>query len=82
VLLGTWAVWVPVCFFNFSLMPLHFRVPVAYTAEGIWCCVMSYLSHRGPDHGALAEPAHASQPAAAAAAELRRTEPSKPSPGK
>ena len=46
-LLGTWAVWVPVCFLNFSLVPLHFRVSVAYTAEFIWACVISYLSHRG-----------------------------------
>ena len=45
-LLGTWAVWVPVCIFNFSMVPLHFRVPVAYSGEFTWSLVISWISHR------------------------------------
>jgi protein Mpv17 len=44
--LGTWAVWVPMCLGNFAYVPLHFRVTVAYTAEFVWTCLISWLSHR------------------------------------
>jgi hypothetical protein len=45
-LFGTWAVWVPVCTFNFRYVPLHLRVPVAYTGEAVWAMTISWLSHR------------------------------------
>jgi protein Mpv17 len=51
-LFGTWAVWIPVCILNFSVIPLHFRVAVAYTGEFAWSCVVSWLSHRPIENSA------------------------------
>jgi len=48
-LIGTWCVWLPVSAVNFTLVPIHFRVPVAYVGEFGWACVVSWTSHRKKD---------------------------------
>ncbi|KAL1520062.1 hypothetical protein AB1Y20_023537 [Prymnesium parvum] len=42
-----WSIFVPVSIIQFSLMPMHLRVPFTATAGFIWCGVLSFMRGDG-----------------------------------
>jgi len=42
-----WKLWIPSTIINFSLMPMHMRIPWVASTSLIWTCIISYM--RGDD---------------------------------
>jgi len=46
-LFALWKLWVPSTIINFSIMPMHLRIPWVASTSLIWTCIISYM--RGSD---------------------------------
>ena len=42
-LVALWKLWVPSTIINFSLMPMHLRIPWVASTSLIWTCIISYM---------------------------------------
>ena len=42
-MINCWKLWVPMQFINFSVMPVHMRVPFAAGVSFVWSCILSAL---------------------------------------
>jgi len=42
-LVALWKLWVPSTIINFSLMPMHMRIPWVASTSLIWTCIISYM---------------------------------------
>lgn len=42
-LIALWKLWVPSTIINFSIMPMHLRIPWVASTSLIWTCIISYM---------------------------------------
>ena len=42
-MVNCWKLWVPMQFINFSVVPVHMRVPFAAGVSFVWSCILSAL---------------------------------------